>query len=82
MKEQQQWTKPTLKLVQGAAALPEGHVSDASASKCPPKLAATGQRLLDKMLDEGVIEGDSLAVLPSLPRESKLTFVLHLAAVR
>lgn len=63
--------KPTLKLVQGAAAaLPERHVSDASASKCPPKLVATGQRLLDKMLDEGVIEGDSSAVLPSLPRES------------
>lgn len=63
--------KPTLKLVQGAsAALPGRHVLEATVPKGPPKLIESGQRLLDKMLVDGVIEGDSLAVLPSLPRES------------
>lgn len=63
--------KPTLKLVQGSAGLqPYRSVSEASTPKCPPKVAEHGQRLLDRMLNEGVIEGDSLSVLPALPRES------------
>ncbi|VTY37615.1 MULTISPECIES: DNA-methyltransferase [Burkholderia] len=63
--------KPTLKLVHGTAGQqPCRSTSEVSAPKCPPKIAETGQPLLDKMLDVGVIEGDSLAVLPALPRES------------
>jgi DNA modification methylase len=34
------------------------------------KLAESGQRLLDRMLDEGVIEGDASAILPLLPQSS------------
>ena len=63
--------KPTLKLVHGSAGLqPCRSASEASTPKGPPKIAESGQRLLDRMLDEGVIEGDSLSVLPLLPRES------------
>jgi DNA modification methylase len=63
--------KPTLKLVHVAAGqAPCRSASEVFAPKGPPKLAETGQLLLDKMLDDGVIEGDSLAVLPALPRES------------
>jgi len=63
--------KPTLKLVQGSAGLqPCRSVSEANIPKCPPKVAEHGQRLLDRMLNEGIIEGDSLSVLPALPRES------------
>ena len=62
--------KPTLKLVHGAGGHPPGRTVADDTAKCPQKLNESGQRLLDRMLDEGVIEGDSLAVLPSLPRES------------
>lgn len=63
--------KPTLKLVTGSAGLqPCRSASEANTPKCPPKITEHGQRLLDRMLDEGVIEGDSLSVLPALPRES------------
>lgn len=36
----------------------------------PPKVVERGARLLARLCDEGIIEGDSLAVLPALPRES------------
>jgi hypothetical protein len=63
--------KPTLKLVTGSAGLqPCRSASEANTPKGPPKITEHGQRLLDRMLDEGVIEGDSLSVLPALPRES------------
>jgi hypothetical protein len=62
--------KPTLKLVHGAGGHQPGRAVADDMSKGPQKLNESGQRLLDRMLDEGVIEGDSLAVLPSLPRES------------
>ncbi|WP_218002920.1 DNA-methyltransferase [Paraburkholderia ferrariae] len=63
--------KPALKVVQGTAGLqPRRSESDTITPDCPPKIAESGQRLLDRMIDEGVIEGDSLSVLPSLPRDS------------
>lgn len=63
--------KPTLKLVKGSAgSKPCRFASEANTPRTPPKLTEDGQRLLDRMLEEGVIEGDSLSVLPALPRES------------
>ncbi len=52
--------KPALKLVHGTAApQPQRHTSEL-APKCPPKIVESGQRLLDRLLTEGVMEGDSL----------------------
>lgn len=63
--------QPTLKLVKGSAGVkPCRSASEANTLKGPPKITEHGQRLLNRMLDEGVIEGDSLSVLPALPRES------------
>ena len=64
--------KPKLRLVQGTAAgsKPSRSTLETGAPKGPPKLVETGQRLLTRVLTEGVIEGDSLAVLPSLPSKS------------
>lgn len=63
--------KPTLKLVKGSAGLqPCRSASETNSPKVPAKHTEHGQRLLDRILDEGVIEGDSLSVLPALPRES------------
>ncbi len=63
--------KPALKLVSGAASVqPDRLALDATASKAPPKLVESDQGLLDRVITEGIIEGDSLAVLPALPRES------------
>lgn len=62
---------PILKLVQGSAGQqPYQSVSGVTTPKGPPMTAESSQRLLDQMLDKGVIEGDSLSVLPLLPRES------------
>ena len=59
------------KLVRGTAeVLLHRSACEIVAPICPPKIAEHGQRLLDRMLVEGIIEGDSLSVLPSLPRES------------
>ncbi len=64
--------KPALKLVQsaGTVVLPDHNVSKSTAANGAPELVESGQPLLNRMLAQGVIEGDSLAVLPSLPRGS------------
>lgn len=60
--------KPILKLIHGAGRQTCQSSSDAITPKCPPKISERGQKLLDRILHEGVIEGDSLSILPSLPR--------------
>lgn len=63
--------KPTLTLVRDVAGLQTCRsVSPPPASTGPQKIAESGPRLLDRLLGKGLIEGDSLTVLPRLPRES------------
>lgn len=62
---------PTLKLVHDLAACRRYRPdSEDLLDDRPRTFAESGQRLLDRVLEEGVVEGDSLCVLPSLPRES------------
>lgn len=62
--------KPTLKLVHGSAVHPSRRTLSETMDKSPQIVAEGGQQLLERLLEEGVVEGDSLCVLPSLPRES------------
>lgn len=62
--------KPALKLV-GSIGLQARHSASMDTTpESPPRIVESGQRLLDRILNKGIIEGDSLSVLPSLPRES------------
>lgn len=63
--------KHTLDFVQGAAAKQASRpVATAVTPKGPQKPIENGALLLERMLDEGIIEGDSLSVLPALPHQS------------
>lgn len=62
--------KPMLQLVQGSAARAPSRISAETAPKPAEIERVDGQQLLNRMLNEGIIQGDSLEVLPMLPRES------------
>ncbi len=63
--------KPTLTRVHESAGLQTCRsVSPAPTPNGSQTIAESGQRLLDRILDTGLIEGDSASILPSLPRES------------
>lgn len=62
--------KPTLTLVHGSADLKPSRKSEALIPKAIPAVGDSGQRLLNRMLADGIIEGDSASVLPLLPRGS------------
>lgn len=55
---------PVLKLVRETGGPPSRSTSDGTAP------TATGQQLLNRILGEGLIAGDSLTVLPALPQKS------------
>ena len=63
--------KPTLKLVQGTAGAQPSRSASLVVEAMGSHMVTEGaEQLLQRMLREGVIEGDSLSVLPALPRES------------
>jgi DNA modification methylase len=62
--------RPALKLVHGSAKVAADNREPSDQVESPATPGEGGERLLARMFEEGVIEGDSLAVLPLLPRES------------
>jgi DNA modification methylase len=62
--------RPALKLVHGSAQGDHGRSDPSSPAEMPAAPQEGGERVLARMLEEGVMEGDSLAILPLLPRES------------